>query len=54
VKKGVARKHADENGHDIVYSDRWDAWHCLQCAKWLEKQCSDEACSFCVGRPETP
>lgn len=36
------------------YSERYDAYYCKKCDRWLEKACSDENCSFCTNRPSRP
>lgn len=46
------RKH--ECGSCVEYSDRHDALYCPKCDEWLEKQCNDSECQFCVGRSAKP
>lgn len=37
-------------GRIVSYSQRYDAFFCMPCNSWLEEQCTDPACEFCVGR----
>ena len=37
---------------NVVRSDKWDAYGCLDCGEWLQPKCSDKNCEFCVDRPE--
>lgn len=32
----------------------YDSYICSLCNKWIEKQCSDDECEYCVGRPDNP
>ncbi len=34
------------------YDDKYDAYYCVVCNKWLEDKCSDKDCEFCSKRPE--
>ena len=36
------------------YIEKHDAYACKTCNSWLENQCEDGTCEFCVGRPEYP
>lgn len=36
------------------YFERYDAYGCISCGVWLESQCKDPNCEYCVGRPEKP
>lgn len=36
------------------YIENFDAYACRSCNSWLESQCGDSTCEFCVGRPEFP
>ena len=38
----------------LDYNERWDAYYCSKCNEWVEKQCSDAECYYCVGRPKNP
>lgn len=40
--------------HPRSYSERWDAYYCKKCDKWIEAACRDPDCEFCKGRPEKP
>jgi len=37
-----------------IYNEQYDAYHCTKCKIWIEKQCGDTRCGFCVNRPENP
>ena len=37
-----------------LYSEKFDAYFCAVCDKWLEKKCNDQTCVFCSNRPEKP
>lgn len=39
---------------DCIYIYKYDALACINCNEWLEKTCTDPACSYCAGRPDTP
>lgn len=34
--------------------ERYDAYWCKPCDRWLEGQCANPKCEFCPGRPEKP
>lgn len=34
--------------------EKYDAYYCTDCGKWLEGPCEDQSCHFCVDRPESP
>jgi len=36
------------------YSERYDAYFCSRCNKWLESKCKDIKCPFCSERPSKP
>ncbi len=36
------------------YSNKYDAYFCELCNKWLEEPCKDPECQFCTTRPEKP
>lgn len=46
------------NEHDCKdheqYSHKHDGYFCPVCDIWLESQCNDPECDYCVGRPEHP
>lgn len=48
------RPSCDCETPNIVLDAKHDAYCCLSCNRWLERQCFDEECSFCAGRPATP
>ena len=37
-----------------IYNEKFDAYFCAVCDKWLEKECSDQTCVLCPNRPEKP
>ena len=41
-------------GATASYSKEHDALYCPVCNMWLEDDCGEEDCEFCVGRPESP
>lgn len=41
-------------GSEKQYSNKYDAYFCELCNKWLEEKCSDPDCEFCTKRPELP
>jgi len=36
------------------YFIKYDAYFCKKCNKWLESNCKDPKCKFCVDRPKKP
>jgi len=36
------------------YSNKYDAYYCELCNKWMEEKCDDENCEFCSSRPNKP
>lgn len=40
--------------HVVMRSERYDAWACLECNKWLESKCKTKNCGYCKDRPEKP
>jgi hypothetical protein len=47
-------KRCPSCGQLIVYCDKYDAYLCAACNKWLESQCNDPACGYCPNRPPVP
>jgi hypothetical protein len=47
-----------DSGHNCEetkkYSEEYDAYYCYYCNNWLEDQCDDLTCEFCIKRPLTP
>jgi hypothetical protein len=41
-------------GSEKQYSNRYDAYYCELCNKWLEEPCTDSTCEFCSIRPAKP
>ena len=39
---------------ETKYSNKYDAYYCELCNKWLENTCSDPECTYCQTRPEKP
>jgi len=37
-----------------TFSAKHDAYFCEHCDMWLEPKCTDDACEFCVNRPQLP
>lgn len=37
-----------------IYNEKFDAYFCAVCDKWLEKKRNDGDCEFCTKRPEKP
>lgn len=37
-----------------AYDEKFDAFLCVNCDCWLEKNCLEETCEFCSSRPEKP
>lgn len=35
-----------------MYNPKHDAYYCVECKEWLEKNCQSERCEYCKGRPE--
>jgi len=40
--------------HELSYSKEHDAKYCRICDIWVEIECGDPDCNFCIGRPEKP
>lgn len=53
-KKHVPECKNCQSKDNAVRNDQYDAYHCTKCKVWIEKQCSDADCGFCVNRPENP
>lgn len=41
-------------GTTEVYYEKYDAYFCPKCNKWLESGCNDPNCEFCKDRPKKP
>jgi hypothetical protein len=41
-------------GRLVSYSQRYDSYFCMPCNLWLEQQCSEPLCEFCMGRSKEP
>lgn len=39
---------------ELSYNERFDAYFCVKCNDWKEKNCNDPACFYCNERPEKP
>jgi hypothetical protein len=53
----AAKRHpvCPVEGHGpLTRMESVDAYACLECDQWREGKCDDDACQFCVGRPERP
>lgn len=44
----------EQCGSERQYSNKYDAYYCELCNKWLEETCDDVECDFCPTRPEKP
>jgi len=53
MRKGMNRR-CDKCQEKRLYDERYDAWYCLTCDEWLEKECGDSNCFFCAMRPHKP
>lgn len=49
----MQKRCGDCKSLNVDYAERWDAWYCVHCMRWLEDACGDAACWYCDGRPET-
>ena len=38
----------------IEYCEEYDSYYNSVKDEWIEEQCGDPTCMFCVGRPEKP
>ena len=47
-------RQCDECGQIRFYHDKFDAYFCAFCNRWLESSCSDPHCSYCKARPKSP
>lgn len=45
--------HCGDHGAG-VRSERYDAYFCQPCDRWLEEKCGDANCWFCPRRPDRP
>jgi hypothetical protein len=36
------------------YSEEHDCYYCQPCNIWVEDQCDDPTCEYCINRPTTP
>jgi hypothetical protein len=41
-------------GEPMSYNLRFDSDFCIKCDVWLNIQCGDEECYYCVDRSEKP
>lgn len=39
---------------EAVRDEKYDAFYCPACMVWLESQCPDLDCGFCLERPDRP
>jgi hypothetical protein len=46
--------HCEEHNWPTHYNKKHDAHYCPDCNIWLESQCIDPECEYCVGRPDKP
>jgi hypothetical protein len=55
VKSKHEKRHPScpEHGPGLLI-ERYDAYACIECDKWLESDCDDPACAFCAMRPPRP
>ena len=37
-----------------VRVERYDAYACMACRKWIEAACDEDTCDLCRGRPVEP
>lgn len=50
----MSNSFCDKCGSERQYSNKYDAYYCELCNKWLERTCSDSECEYCKDRPEKP
>lgn len=41
-------------GTTNCYNEKYDAYFCSKCNKWLESVCRDPNCDYCTERPKKP
>lgn len=49
--------HDYEEDHVLcgqAYSEKYDAYYCLEHNVWTEGSCNSDTCQFCASRPATP
>ena len=49
-----SERQCDACGQIRFYCDKFDAYFCAFCNRWLETACSDPHCEYCKARPATP
>lgn len=54
IAQHVRAPSCDCANPNVVRSVEADAYCCINCNRWLERQCGDEECTFCKDRPATP
>lgn len=37
-----------------LYNEKYDADYCDKCDEWIDKECNDLMCSYCISRPSKP
>jgi hypothetical protein len=37
-----------------IRNEKFDAYACIDCNRWLETPCEDIECTYCINRPENP
>lgn len=50
----VTSNFCNKCGNERQYSNKYDAYYCELCNKWIEDECDDEKCEFCSLRPDKP
>jgi hypothetical protein len=41
-------------GNEESFSKEYNTYYCDKCNVWLESECDDPDCDFCLTRPQRP
>ncbi|MEC1177517.1 hypothetical protein P9B03_03390 [Metasolibacillus meyeri] len=54
IEGSIANERCEQCGNNKIRDDKYDAYFCATCNKWLEEKCSDPDCYYCPQRPDKP
>jgi hypothetical protein len=46
--------HCPRCGELGAYNWEHDAYFCVKCVIWIERECGDPDCTYCANRPPEP
>jgi hypothetical protein len=54
ITMDIISKNFCKCGSERQYSNRYDAYYCELCNKWIDDKCTNPECEFCSKRPDKP